>query len=101
MDLAADFGQDRERVGIPFEQNVVGLNLGAVSEKDLGAVHHRIPLFFATLLVNNGQDAVPVHGDQLAFGVLDRRDAHELDETVGFCILLGLFARTGGSAADV
>jgi hypothetical protein len=35
---AADFGQDRERVRIPFEQHVVGFHLGARREQNLGAV---------------------------------------------------------------
>ena len=101
MDLAADFGENREGVRIPFEQDVVGLDLGAVLEQDLGAINHRIALLFAALFVDDGEDAVAVHGDQLALGVADRGDAQELHEAVGLGVLLGLLGRSGGRAADV
>ena len=101
MDHAADFGQDRERVRIPFEQDVVGLDLRAVGEQDLRAIHHLVAFFFAALVVEDGDDAVAVHGDQFALGVLDRGDAEELHEAVRLRVLLGLLARSGGRAADV
>ena len=101
VNLAADFGQDREGVRIPLEQDVVDLHLGAVLEQHLGAVHHRVALFLAPLVVDDGHDAVAVHGNQLALGVLDGDDVEELDEAVGLGVLLGLLARSGGRAADV
>ena len=101
VNRAADFGQDGEGVGIPFEQDVVGLHLGAVLEQHLGAVHDRVAFLLAALIVDDGQDAVAVHGDQLALGVADRGDAEELDETVDLGVLRGLLARSGGRAADV
>ena len=98
---AGDFREDRERIRIPFEQDVVGLDARAVLEMDPGAVDHLIALFFAALVVEDRDDAVAVHGDQLALGVLDRLNGHEFDEAVGFRVLLGLLRRTGGGAADV
>ncbi len=70
-------------------------------KQHLGAIHHGVALFFAALIVDDGQDAVAVHGDQLALGVLNSRNAQELDEAIRFRVLLGLLARTGGRAADV
>ena len=79
----------------------VGLHLGAVFKQHLGAVHHRVAFFFAALIVDDGQDAVAVHGDQFALGVLDGGDIQEFHEAVGLGVLLGLLARSGGRAADV
>ena len=101
VDRAADFGQDREGVRIPLEQNVVRLDRSAFLDEDLGAVHHLVALAFAALLVDDGEDAVAVHGDQFAACVADRLDAEELGEAVGLGVLLGLLGRTGGRAADV
>ena len=101
MDLAADFREDREGVRIPFQQDRVGCNFGAVGEQDLGAIHYRVALFFATLLVDDGQDAVAVHRDQLALGVFNCRNAQELHVTVRLGVLLGLFARPGSRTAHV
>ena len=101
MHHAADLGEDRERVRIPLQQNVVGLHFDAVPEVDLRAVDHLVAFFFAALLVEDGDDAVAVHGNQFALGVLDRGNADEFDEAVGLRILLGLFGRAGGRAADV
>src|SRR3984893_18669660 len=101
VDLATHLGQDRERVRIPFEQDVIGLHFRAVAEQYLGAIYHRVALFFTPLLIDNGEDAIAVHGDQFALGVLYGRDAQEFDEAVRLRVLLGLLARTGSSAADV
>ena len=98
---AADFGQNRERVRIPFEQHGVGLDARAVLEQDLGAIDHLVAFFFAALVVENGDDAVAVHRDQFAFGVLDGLNAEELHEAVGLGVLLGLLRRAGGRSTDV
>ena len=82
MDRTGDLGQDREGVRIPFQQDVVGLHLFAVAVQDLGAVHNLVTLFFASLVVNQGQNAVAVHGDQFAFGVLHGVDRDELHKAV-------------------
>src|ERR1700693_4489111 len=101
MDLAAHFGQNRERVRIPFQQDVVGLYLAAVRKQDFRSIHYRVAFFFAALLVDDGQDAVAVHRDQLALGVFHCRNAQELHITIRLRVLLGLFAGSGGRAAHV
>src|SRR5262249_22236183 len=50
---------------------------------------------------DDGDDAVAIHRDHFALGVLDVRDVQELHETVGFRVLFGLLARAGSGAADV
>ena len=79
----------------------VGLHRRAVFEQNLRAVHHRVAFFFAALVVDDGDDAVAVHGDQLALGVLNGGDAEELHEAVGLGVLLRLFARSRRRSTDV
>ena len=67
---AADFGENRERVRIPLEQDLVGLDRGAVFDQNARAVDHRVAFLFAALIVHDGHDAVAVHGDQFALGLL-------------------------------
>ena len=98
---AADFGQDRERVGIPFEQDLVGLDGRAVLEQDARAVNHLVALLLAALFIHHGDYAVAVHGDQLAGLVATVAMLMELGESVGFRVLRGLLAERGGRAADV
>ena len=69
---AADFGQDRERVRIPFEQDLVGLDRRAVGDSDLARRKPPVAFFFAALVVDDRDDAVAVHRDQFALVVADR-----------------------------
>jgi hypothetical protein len=55
MNRARDFGQDRERIRIPFQQNLIRLDLGAVAHVDLRAVDNLIAFALALLFVNDDQ----------------------------------------------
>src|ERR1051326_4400518 len=101
MDDAADFGQNREGVRVPLEEHLVRLHRRAVLKQDLGAVDDRIALTLAALLVEHRDDAIAVHGDQLALGIADGCNTEKLDEAPGLGILLRLFARPGCRTADV
>jgi hypothetical protein len=100
VDHAADFGQDREGVRIPFEQDLVGLDRRAVFHQDARAVNHLIAFLLAALVVDHGDDAVAVHGDHFALLVAHGLDADVLGESRRLGVLLGLLA-AGGRAADV
>ncbi len=101
VDHAADFGQDRERVRIPFEQDLVALHRSAVFHQNARAVYHRVAFFLAALIVHHRHDAVAVHGDQFAGLAADRLDADVAGETVGLRILRGLLADSGRRSTDV
>ena len=101
MNRAADFGQDRERVRIPFEQDLVRLDGRAVFDVDLRAVNNRIAFALALLLIDDDQDAVAVHGDQFALVVANRVDVVEANETVALGVLRGLLADSRRRATDV
>src|ERR1039457_1705116 len=97
----ADLGQDGEGVGIPLQQDLVGLDGRPVFHHDLGAVYHLIALFLAAFLVDHGHDAVAVHGDQFAPLAAHGLHADVAGEAVGLGVLGGLFGNTGGRSADV
>src|ERR1700682_5914032 len=101
MHCAADFGQDRERVRIPLEQDLIGLDGRAVFGQNARAVYHWIALFLAPLIVHHRHDAVAVHSDQLAGFAADCLDADVAGKAVGFGILLGLLTDTGCRTTDV
>src|SRR5208283_4909779 len=65
------------------------------------SVDNLVALTFALLVINDGEDAVAVHGDQLAPLVADRIDADELRETVRLRVLGGLFADSSRRSTDV
>src|ERR1700757_4800551 len=101
MDGSADFRQNRERVGIPFEEDLVRLHWRAVLNVDLGPVHNGITFALALLLVDDDQDTVTVHRNQFAFVVANRIDVVEPDESVALRILSRLLADTSRGATDV
>ena len=101
MHHAGDFGEDREGVRIPFEQDLVGLDRVAVGDGDARAVNHRVAFFFAALVVDDGHDTVAVHRNDFALFVAHRLDVDVLGETVRLGILLGLFGDSRRRTADV
>src|SRR5690349_16117307 len=101
VDGAGDFGENRERVRIPLEQVLVALYAGAFLDEDLRAVNDLVAFFFAVLVVDDGQDTVAIHGDQLALRIPNGVDTEEANESIGLGVLLGLLARTGSGATDV
>src|ERR1017187_9469932 len=101
VDGATDFGQNRERVRIPLEQDLAVLHRSAVFHQHAGAVIRRVAFLFAALVVDHRHDAVAVHGDQLAGLAAHRLDADVAGETVALAILLGLLVDARRRATDV
>src|ERR1035437_7786986 len=101
MHRAADFGQDREGVRIPFQQVLVGFNRSTVGGQHTGAVIHFIAFLFAALVVDHRYFSVAVHRDQFARLALHGLNAHVARETVALRVLGRLLADTAGGAADV
>ena len=101
MHDAGKLGQDRERVGIPFEQDLVRLDRIAFGDRDARAVNYRIAFFFALLVVDNREDAVAVHRNDFALFVANPLDVDVLRETVRLRVLLRLLGDSGRRAADV
>ena len=65
LDGAADFGQDREGVRIPFGQDLAELDRLAFLDAQPSAIDHVVALFFAALFVDEGDQAGAVHGNQM------------------------------------
>ena len=68
--------ENREGIRIPFDDRLSLLDLLAVAHLESRAIHDRIALAIAALLVGHDERAVPVHDDELptAFGGLVRLD---------------------------
>ena len=101
VNRAGDLGEDRERIRIPFEQVLVGLDRSAVFRQNAGAVNHLIALLLAGLVVHHGDDAVAVHGDQFAGLTANRLNADVLGESVELRILRGLLVDSRSRSTDV
>src|SRR5262245_1867605 len=101
MDYATDFGEDRERIRIPLEQDLVGPDRFAVLHPELGAVDHLIAFLLAALLVDDPQDAVAIHRDQIALRVPNGVDLNEFRKAVRLGVLCRLFGDTRSGSANV
>ena len=91
---AADFGQDRESVRIPLDHNLAERDRIAFVDLELGAVHDRVALAFAALLVDDGNRTLAVHDNQIARLRLDGLQSDEAHGT----IVLGIEARLLGNS---
>src|SRR5208283_2031346 len=91
---AADFGQDGEGVRIPLDQNLAERDRVALVDLDLGAVHDRVALAFAVLLVDNRDRALAVHDHPVARFRLYGLQSDETDRAV----VLGFEARLLGDS---
>ena len=109
LNLAADFGDDRRGVRIPFRDQLAALDLVAVALAQFRAVNQRIALAFALAhhagirgdLLGDGDFAVPRHDDQTAVarfhGVTPcRRSTPSLRDFQG-----GLLGAPAGGTADM
>ena len=96
-----NFRQNREGVGIPFEEFLILAHGSAVIDQDARAVHHGVTLFFAALVVQHRHDAGARHRDDFALGIADGSDTEILHRAIGFGVLLRLFRRAGGRSTDV
>ena len=84
LDGAGDFREDGEGVGVPLAQGLAELDLGAFFDLELGAVDDGVALLLAALVVDHGDGAVAVHGDQAA---LLGADGDQVDEADGAGVL--------------
>ena len=101
LDGAGDLGEQREGVRIPLAEYVALGYLGAVFDLELGAVDDGVALLLAALVIDDGDGAVAVHGDQVARLGADGDEVDEADRTG----VLGLEVRgirdAAGRSADV
>src|ERR1019366_2498474 len=109
LNRAADLGDDRRGVRIPFRDQLAGLDLVALSLAQLGAVHQRIALAFALAdvaafvgdLRRNHDLAVAGHGYQVAVAALARVDAMQAQHPLGADLERGARGAPAGGAADM
>ena len=91
---AADFGQDGESVRIPLDHDLAERDRIAIVDFQLGAVHHRVALAFAILLVDDRDRALAIHDHQIARLGFDRLQS---DEAHG-AVVLGIETRLLGDS---
>ena len=84
LDGSGDLGEEGEGVRIPLAEGVAELDLGAVFDAELGAVDDGVALLLTALLIDDGDGAVAVHGDQVA---ILGADGDEVDEAHGAGVL--------------
>src|ERR1022692_409888 len=97
----ANFGQDGESVRVPLDQDIAQADLLTVFHLHLGAVNHGIALFFAALVVQDGDGAVAIHHHQVAFLGAHGHQVDEAHAAVGFGIEARLLANARSRTADV
>ena len=101
LDGASDFGEDRERVGIPFGQDFAELDRLVFLDAEPRAVDDVVALFFAALFVHDGDQAAAVHGNQLRPAAAHTVQVDEANEAAVARFELGLLGDAGGRSADV
>src|ERR1039458_6894170 len=69
---AADFGQDGEGVRIPLDHDLALRDRIAIVDQQLSAVHDRVALALAVLVVDHCDRTLTVHDDQVSRLRLDR-----------------------------
>src|SRR5262249_20329568 len=65
------------------------------------AVHHVVALFFASLFIDDGDQARAVHGDGRSAAAFDELHVDELDHAVVARFERGTLGNAGGSTTDV
>src|SRR5579862_769362 len=98
---AGGFGQDRESERIPLSQDLAVRDGLAFGNAEAGAVYDVVALFFATLFVDDGNQAGAIHRDGSAAATFDVLEIHELDDTVVARFESGALGNAGGGSADV
>ena len=98
---SADFGQDREGVRIPLDHDLSECDLIAFVDLQLGAVHHRIALAFAALVVDHRNRTLAVHDHQIARLRFDRLQSDEADRAVALGIQPRLLGDSRRRTTDV
>ncbi len=87
--------------GIPFDQHVAQRDLLTVFDLHLGAVHDRVTLLLAALVVNDGDRAVAVHHHQVTFLGPHGDQVDEAHRAVVLGIEARLLADSRSRATDV
>src|SRR5208283_573181 len=80
---------------------LIGLDRRALLDQDAGAVDHLVAFALAAFLVEDGDAAGTVHGDDLVLLVAHRADFQVLGIAVVLGVLLVLLGAGGGRTADV
>ena len=104
-DLALLFGQDRERVGIPLDEDLAAVDRLAVLHLEARAVDHLVALAVAALVVLHDDEAVAVHDDHVAaagrVGPLDHLQVLVLGDALVLRVERRLVRDARRRAADV
>src|SRR6516164_2305598 len=93
--------QDREREGIPFRQDLPVVDRIAVVHAQTRAIHHVVALLFAALLIQDGNEPGPVHGNQRSAAALNVAQVNELDHAVVLGFERRPLAHTRSRSTDV
>ena len=101
LDRASGFGEDRERVRIPFGKKFAELDGLIFLDAQARAVDHVVALLFAALFVDDGDQAVAVHGDQVLAAAAHDVHVDEADEAAVAGLEFGLFGDARRRSADV
>ena len=100
-DGAADFGKDGEGVGIPLHHDLAKLDSLTFFDLEVRAVDDLVALLFAATLIDDGDGAGAVHGDEIALTAADRGQVDEADGAVVLGFEAGLLIDTRGGSTDV
>ncbi len=90
LDIAADFGKDREGERIPLGQDLADGDRLALVDAQARAVNDVVALLFAALFVHDGDQAGPVHGDEDVVAAVNGLEVEEADEAAAARLDLGL-----------
>ena len=100
-DLAGDFGQDRDRVGIPLDEDRTRLDLLILRDPEDAAGRNLELLQLVSLGVDDRELAVAGQHDRLALFVLHGPQAGELHRAGSLGLVLALLDRTLADATNV
>src|SRR5579864_4518662 len=101
LDRASGFGEDRERVRVPFGKEFAELDGLVFLDAQARAVDHVVALLFTAFFVDDGDQAVAVHGDQVLAAAAHDVHVDEAHEAAVAGLELGLFGDARRRSADV
>ena len=100
-DRSAELGQDGERIGIPFNQDVARLYFLSFLYLEDSAVSHGVAFLLAAAFVGDNQRAVAVHHNQVSIPVCDVLNIQELDDSFVLRFFGGLLVRSACRATNM
>src|SRR4029077_3837115 len=101
LDGASGFGEDRERVRVPLGKKFAELDGLIFLDAKARAIDHVVTLLFAALFVDDGNQAVAVHGDQVRAAAAHDVHVDKADEAAVTRLEFRLFGDAGSRSADV